>query len=179
MTACVKSANSTTVTRNGKSGGTIMYRLLHCLLATALLVIAASSSAFAQKLPPVGSPIPLPIPSYWVSDRGAQLKIYAGDDKHFDGGVDQHFKAVLNSPHAPPGCQYQTFEAPGEFFFPQIAFGVEWKNWTRDCRSRTIWEGVLVRHNRLWTSWSVMAEKADGSFGRVKASGNETFRLQP
>jgi hypothetical protein len=156
-----------------------MSRFMYRFIAAALFVIAASSSGSAQKLPPVGTPIPLPIPSYWVSDRGSQLKIYTSDDKAFMGETDQHFKAVLNSPHAPPGCEYQTFEAQGEFFFPQIALGVDWKNLSQDCRSQTIWEGVLVHHNRLWTSWSVMAKKADGSFGRVKASGNETFRLQP
>ena len=157
-----------------------MYRLL----ASALLVIAASCNASAQQLPPgfphVGSPIPLPVPSFWISDRGAQLKIYASDDQPVMGQVDQHFKAVLNSPHAPPGCQYQTFETSvGEFFFPQIAMGVTWKNWNQDCHMQTIWEGVLVHHNSLWTSWSVTKQKADGSFGRIRASGNETFHLQP
>jgi hypothetical protein len=184
ITACAKTDEGTTMTRRDKpanSGGSIMYRFLYGLVAAGLFVVAASTSASAQKLPHVGSPIPLPVPSFWISDRGAQLKIYASDDKPFMGEVDQHFKAVLNSPHAPPGCQYQTFEgeAGGEFFFPQIAFGVQWKNWTQDCHSQTIWEGVLVNHNRLWTSWSTTTLKADGSFGRTKASGNETFRLQP
>jgi hypothetical protein len=152
---------------------------MHRFITAALFVIAASVSASAQKLPPVGTPIPLPVPSYWVSDRGAQLKIYASDDKALMGEIDQHFKAVLNSPHAPPGCEYQTFEAPGEFFFPQIAFSVAWKNWSQDCPGQTIWEGVLVRHHSLWTSWSFMREGADGTLHNTKWGGNETFRLQP
>ena|ERR1700733_9631105 len=152
-----------------------MYRLITAVL----LVIAASSNASAQKMPPVGTPIPLPVPSYWVSDRGAQLKIYASDDKDFMGEVDQHYKAVFNSPHAPPGCEYQTFEAPGEFVFPQIAFGVEWKNLTQDCHGRTIWDGILVRHNQLWTNWVFLREGADGTLHNTKWGGNEIFRLQP
>jgi hypothetical protein len=156
-----------------------MYRFVCRLLAAATLVIAASASASAQKLPHVGSPIPLPVPSYWISDRGAQLKIYASDDKSFGGGIDQHFRAVLNSPHAPPGCQYQTFEAPGEFYFPQIAFGVEWRNWTQDCHAQTIWNGILIHHNTLWTSWGVLRKDANGMVRPTKIGGNETFRLQP
>jgi hypothetical protein len=152
-----------------------MYRRI----AAALFVIAATSNASAQKLPNVGTPIPLPAPSYWVSDHGAQLKIYASDDKGFMGEVDQHYKAVFNSPHAPPGCEYQTFEAPGEFVFPQIAFGVEWKNLTEDCHGRTLWDGILVHHNRLWTNWVFLREGADGTLHNTKWGGNEIFRLQP
>jgi len=53
----------------------------------------------------------LPVPSYWVN--GSQLKFYA---------IDEHgnFSGVFVSPSAPPSCQYQTFEAHGGFFFPQI-----------------------------------------------------------
>jgi hypothetical protein len=167
----------------GKLGGSIMQRFMDCLLAAALFVtaavMAAGTAASAQKLPNVGSPIPLPIPSYWISDHGTQLKIYASDDKTVDGQIDQHYRAVLNSPHAPPGCQYQTFEAPGEFFFPQIAFAVEWKNWTQDCHGRTIWNGILVHHDTLWTGWSFMKEDAHGELHNTKFNGGEKFHLQP
>lgn len=112
------------------------------------------------------------MPSYWVSDHGSQLKFYA---------IDEHgnFSGVFVSPSAPPGCQYQTFEAHGEFFFPQIAIAVEWKNWTQDCHGRTLWAGILVHGHKLKTEWSFMAETPDGTLHNTKRWGFETFRLQP
>jgi hypothetical protein len=155
-----------------------MYRLM-CGLLAALFVIAAGQNASAQKLPHVGSPIPLPVPSYWIGDHGTQLKIYASDDKSFGGGIDQHFKAVLNSPHSPPGCQYQTLEAAGEFYFPQIAMASEWSNWIQDCHAQTLWSGILVHHNALWTNWAVMRKDANGTVHPTRFGGVEKFRLQP
>ena len=145
-----------------------MYRLI----AAALLVIAASSSASAQNLPDVGPPVPLPVPSYWVGNHGSQLKFYA---------IDEHgnFSGVFVSPNAPPGCQDQTFEARGGFFFPQIAIAVEWKNWTQDCHGRTLLDGILVHGHKLSTEWSFMTETPDGTLHNTKHWGLETFRLQP
>lgn len=155
--------------------GEVMYRLAVALL----FVIAAAFSARAQGLPNVTLG-PLPVPSYWVSDRGSQLKLYAFDAKPVPGTQGHgYFKGVLSSAAAPPGCQYQTFEVQGgEYFIPQIAFAVTWKNLVRDCGAQTAWVGVL-NGRTLQLEWSLSKRKANGGLVPTKHGGIESFKQMP
>ncbi len=108
-----------------------MYRLV----VASLLVVAGAFGAQAQ------SPFSpqqmqklmaqqLPVASFWVSNRGTQLKLYAYNGQPVADTPNVHgfFSGVVSSVSAPAGCQYQTFELlpKAEYLAPQLAFGVAW-----------------------------------------------------
>jgi hypothetical protein len=163
-----------------------MYRLAIALS----LVVAAASGAAAMDVPGLGPGLPnvklgpLPVPSYWISNRGSQLKLYnyvgqtvADTPTGFTYGK---FSGVINSTSAPDGCQYQTFELlPGAAYAePEVAFGVTWKNLSADCHAQTVWDGIL-NGDKLQLERMDSRRTASGKVIRSKRVVIEIFQKQP
>jgi hypothetical protein len=154
-----------------------MYRA--AIVALFAVVAGFATPVQSQPLPNVKLG-PLPVPSYWVSDHGSQLKLYSYDAKPIAGIPDHgYFNGVIsNTAAAPPGCQYGTFEVKGEYVEPQYFMGVKWKNLTQDCGTQTAWVGIL-NGQTLQLEWMLSKTKANGGVGRTLKNGFETFKQQP
>jgi Avidin family len=129
------------------------------LFAALLLVVATSVSAFAESLP---------VPSYWLNQRGSEMKLYAIDGDHFHGVFINHAAGFA--------CQYTPYELAGRTSGRHVAFAVVWKNWAQDCRSKSVWHGRLVGHT-IWTRWKLFIHHDSGAISVVR--GRDNFQLQP
>jgi len=109
----------------------------------ALLVFTgASVSAFAQSLP---------VPSYWLNQRGSELKVYPTTPPSpgsFDGVYLNHaagFKCQA-SPTNPP------YHVTGRIHGTHVTFKVIWNNGVEDCKSTTLWRGRVIGRT-MTTHW--------------------------
>jgi Avidin family len=117
-------------------------------VATIALLAAATIAAFAQSLP---------VPSYWLNQRGSEMKLYAIDPQGNFLGV------YIN--HAPGfACQGTPFPLSGHAIGALVTFTVVWTNPWQDCHSRTIWRGV-VSGTSLPTKWLLLAPHSPPLFG--------------
>jgi hypothetical protein len=105
-----------------------------------LLSACVSVSAFAQNLP---------IPSFWLNQRGSELKLYpATQPGSFDGVYLNHasgFKCQA-SPTNPP------YHVTGHSHGARVTFKVVWNNGVENCESTTIWHG-RVTGRMMKTHW--------------------------
>src|SRR5271163_1598080 len=131
------------------------------LVIAFLVLVATSVSAFAQGLP---------IPSYWLNQRGSEMKLYAMEPNGTFTGVYINHAAGF-------ACQNIPYNLAGRAWadhsgHENVLFGVVWTNWAQDCHSKTLWRGHLVGHT-LWTEWILI--DATGHVLR----GRDAFQLQP
>ncbi|MGA7233844.1 MAG: avidin/streptavidin family protein [Xanthobacteraceae bacterium] len=113
-------------------------------LVTALvLIVATSVGAFAQSLP---------VPSYWLNQRGSEMKLYAitpsGD-----------FTGVYFNKAAGFQCQYGPsnpvpYTVNGHARGNSVIFNVVWNNGIVNCNSKTVWFGTL-QGRTLTTKWTL------------------------
>ena len=123
--------------------------------ATALLV-AATFAAFAQSLP---------VPSYWLNQRGSEMKLYSIDAQgNFIGVYINHAQGF--------GCQGTPFPLSGRATGANVTFKVVWQNAWQNCHSTTIWGG-LVNGRLLPTEWVLAAPPSPPRFGK------DLFTQQP
>jgi len=129
-------------------------------VVTALIfVVATSVSAFAQSLP---------VPSYWLNQRGSEMKLYTitptGD---FTGLYWNHaagFKCQ-NTPINPP------YTVTGHASGTSVTFAVVWNNGVQNCNSKTVWRGQL-NGKTLSTKWILTGN------GMPPITGTDIFQQQ-
>jgi hypothetical protein len=97
------------------------------LVTALLIVVATSASAFAQSLP---------VPSYWRSQRGSEMKIYTIDAQ----GI---FKGIFVKHDGGLTCENTPFNLAGRAKGNHVAFTVVWINFAQNCNSQTFWHGRL------------------------------------
>jgi Avidin family len=123
--------------------------------ATALLV-AATIAAFAQSLP---------VPSYWLNQRGSEMKLYSIDPQgNFLGIYINHAQGFA--------CQGTPFALTGRATGANVTFRVVWQNAWQNCHSTTVWAG-RVNGRSLPTDWVLSAPPSPPLFGK------DLFTLQP
>ena len=130
------------------------------LFSALLLVVATTLSASAQSLP---------VPSYWLNQRGSEMKLYSVDA----GG---NFKGVYINHAAGFQCQNTPYDLWGHSVGNRVKFKVVWQNWAADCHSKTIWRGRLIGPT-LATWWLLVVYNPDGSVSKLR--GTDVFHLQP
>ncbi len=107
-----------------------------------LVFAGASVSAFAQSLP---------IPSYWLNQRGSEMKLYPVNPPSpgsFTGVYLNHaagFK-IQSSPTNPP------YSVTGHASSANVTFTVVWNNGVQNCNSTTVWHGH-VNGRTMKTHW--------------------------
>ncbi len=133
-----------------------MYRLVAALF----LLTAATVSATAQNLP---------VPSYWLNQRGSEMKLYNIDAQGKFLGV------FIN--HAPGSrCQNTIYDLEGRAWRDRVGFRVVWKNWVKDCKSTTVWHGRVSGHT-IWTWWVLYVPRGSNMIPVFR--GSDVFQLQP
>jgi len=130
-----------------------MYRLFTALL----LLVAATTTTFAQSL--------LPVPSYWTNQRGSEMKIY-------DIDAQGNFKGVFINHAQGFACQNTPFDLTGKSIGPYVKFIVAWKNAFADCHSTTVWRGTVIDNAKMPTRWVLYS-----AGGRLR--GVDLFTRQP
>jgi len=129
-----------------------MYRLMAALF----LLLAATLAASAQNLV---------IPSYWLNQRGSEMKLYSW-------GADGTFKGVYINHAAGFACQNTPYDLWGRAIGSHIKFMVIWTNWAADCKSKTVWQG-RVRGGTIATRWILTGH----DFPPLR--GTDIFQQQP
>jgi hypothetical protein len=115
-----------------------MYRFILALF----LFTGASATAFAQSLP---------VPSYWLNQRGSELKLYPAippSPGNFDGVYLNHaagFQCQASLTNPP-------YRVTGRTHGAYVTFKVVWNNGVVNCNSTTIWRGYVVGRT-LTTRW--------------------------
>ncbi len=79
----------------------------------------------------------LPIPSYWKTGRGAEMKL-------FSLSPDGTFTGIYISHAADFQCQNTPYDLVGRVIGNEVRFSVVWTNWAADCKSQTVWEGRIA-----------------------------------
>ncbi len=133
-----------------------MYRLVAALF----LLTAATVSATAQNLP---------VPSYWLNQRGSQMKLYNID-------AQGKFLGVFINHAAGSRCQNTTYDLEGRAWRDRVGFRVVWKNWVNDCKSTTVWHGRVSGHT-IWTWWVLYVPRGNNMIPVFR--GSDVFQLQP
>ena len=119
-----------------------MVRFILAFLLFAGVSTGLSISAFAQNLP---------VPSYWLNQRGSELKLYPKTPPspvRFDGVYLNHaagFKCQA-SPTNPP------YHVSGRTYGAYVTFKVVWNNGVQNCNSTTIWRGRVIGRT-MTTHW--------------------------
>ena len=126
-----------------------MYRLVLALT----LLVAATVSASAQGLP---------VPSYWLNQRGSEMKLYAINPQGTFQGVFINHAAGFS-------CQGKPYSLTGHEWGHRVVFGV---NFT-DCNSRTVWFGRVLG-NTIRTRWVLYVSNP---FHVIR--GYDVFTLRP
>jgi len=128
-----------------------------------LMLAGANVSAFAQSLP---------VPSYWLNQRGSELKLYPTSPPspdNFDGVYLNHatgFKCQA-SPTNPP------YHVTGHMHGTKVTFKVVWNNGVEDCKSTTIWHGRVVGRT-MKTHWILFGPQISPPL-----RGVDIFQQQP
>jgi hypothetical protein len=130
------------------------------IVAALIFVIVTSSVALADGLP---------IPSYWLNQRGSEMKLFSSDAQGNFGGVFINHAAGF-------ACQNTPYDLGGHIWGDRVKFVVVWKNFAADCHSKTIWRGWLIG-NTLHTRWVLISDNPDGTI--TKLHGFDVFQLQP
>jgi len=133
-----------------------MYRLITALF----VLVAVTVSASAQSLP---------VPSYWLNQRGSEVKLYNID-------AQGHFLGVFINHAAGFACQNTPYELRGHTWGDHVKFAVLWKNWAQDCKSMSVWHGRLIGHT-IWTRWVLYTKNINGTISILR--GKDNFQLQP
>lgn len=133
-----------------------MYRLLAALS----FLIAATLTASAHGLP---------VPSYWLNQRGSEMKLYQMDAGGTVRGVYINHAAGFQ-------CQNTPYELWGHTIGHHVEFAVVWKNWAADCHSKTVWHGRLIG-NTLRTWWVLISYNPNGTVSKLR--GTDIFQQQP
>jgi avidin family protein len=140
-------------------GGAAMLRFVFAFFVFA----GTSASAFAQTLP---------VPSYWLNQRGSELKIFATtppSSTNFAGVYLNHaagFKCQA-SPTNPP------YAVTGHTHASRVTFTVVWNNGVQNCKTTTIWRGHATGKT-LTTHWVLF-----GPGISQPMKGADVFQLQP
>jgi hypothetical protein len=125
-------------------------------VAVIALLAAATITAFAQSLP---------VPSYWLNQRGSEMKLYSIDPQgNFVGVYINHAQGF--------DCQGTPFPLSGHARGATVTFTVVWTNPWQDCRSTTIWHGV-VQGRSMPTKWVLLAPPKPPLYG------TDIFTQQP
>jgi hypothetical protein len=98
------------------------------LVTALLIVVATSASAFAQSLP---------VPSYWRSQRGSEMKIFTIDAQ----GI---FKGIFVKHDGGLTCENTPFNLAGRAKGNRVQFIVVWINFAQNCNSQTFWHGHIA-----------------------------------
>jgi Avidin family len=128
-------------------------------LVTALLIVVATSvSAFAQSFP---------VPSYWINQRGSEMKIFWISAQ----GI---FRGVYINHASGFACQGTPYDLTGIVRGNHIAFTVVWNNFVQNCNSETFWHGH-IEGKTIRTRWVLYTQ------GKVPVTlrGTDIFQLQP
>ena len=133
-----------------------MYRLVAALF----LLTAATVSATAQSLP---------VPSYWLNQRGSEMKLYNID-------AQGKFLGVFINHDAGFSCQNTTYDLEGRAWRDRVGFAVVWNNWVKDCKSTTVWHGRVSGHT-IWTWWVLYVPRGNNMIPVFR--GSDVFQLQP
>jgi hypothetical protein len=121
------------------------------------LFAGTSVGAFAQSLP---------VPSYWLNQRGSEMKLYAmGPQGNFTGVYINHAAGF--------SCQGTPFNLVGRTAGHRLWFVVVWKNATQDCRSTTYWHGRLYGRT-IHSRWLLV-----GAGIHPPLRGTDVFQQQP
>jgi Avidin family len=128
------------------------------LVTALLIVVAMSASAFAQSLP---------VPSYWRSQRGSEMKIYTVDAQ----GI---FKGIFVQHDGGLTCENTPYNLAGREKGNHVEFTVVWINFVENCNSQTFWHGH-IEGKTIRTRWVLYSQ------GKVplSLSGTDIFQLQP
>jgi hypothetical protein len=123
---------------------------------TIALLVAATIAACAQSLP---------VPSYWLNQRGSEMKLYTIDGQgNFVGVYINHAQGFA--------CQGTPFPLAGHASGAKVTFTVVWTNPWQNCHSTTIWHGI-VNGRSLPTKWVLVAPPSPPLFG------TDLFTQQP
>jgi len=133
-----------------------MYRLVAALF----LLTAATVSATAQNLP---------VPSYWLNQRGSEMKLYNID-------AQGKFLGVFINHAAGFSCQNTPYDLEGRAWRNQVGFRVVWKNWVEDCKSMAVWHGRVSGH-AIRTRWVLYVPRGNNLIPVLH--GRDVFQLQP
>jgi Avidin family len=105
-------------------------------VAAIALLAAGTIAVFAQSLP---------VPSYWLNQRGSEMKLYSIDPQgNFVGVYINHAQGFA--------CQGTPFDLHGRASGKNVTFTVVWQNQWQNCHSRTVWSG-FVSGNIIPTNW--------------------------
>lgn len=126
-----------------------MYRLVLALT----LVVAATVGASAQGLP---------VPSYWLNQRGSEMKLYAIDHQGTFQGVFINHAAGFR-------CQGKPYGLAGHEWGHRVVFTVDFA----DCHSKTVWFGRVLG-DTIRTRWVLYVSHPVGVI-----RGRDVFTLQP
>ena len=139
-----------------------MYRLVVALF----LLTVATVSATAQNLP---------VPSYWLNQRGSEMKLYNIDAQgKFLGVFINH--AAGSSCQNTPYDQNIPYDLEGRAWRDRVGFAVVWNNWVKDCKSTTVWHGRVSGHT-IWTWWVLYVPRGNNMIPVFR--GSDVFQLQP
>lgn len=125
-------------------------------LVTALLFVVASSvGVLAQSLP---------VPSYWLNQRGSEMKLYSINPQGMFNGVYINHASGF-------GCQGTPFAVNGQAVGNRVTFTVIWNNGIQNCNSKTVWRGTVVGR-RINTQWILYTPQG-------QQTGTDIFLQQP
>jgi hypothetical protein len=126
-----------------------MYRLFLALT----LLVAAAVSASAQGLP---------VPSYWLNQRGSEMKLYAINPEGTFQGVFINHSSGFN-------CQGRPYALTGHEWGHRVVFAVDFP----DCNAKAVWFGRVLG-NTIRTRWVL---HVSDPFHVIR--GYDLFTLQP
>jgi opacity protein-like surface antigen len=101
-----------------------------------VFVVVTSVSALAQALP---------VPSYWLNQRGSEMKLFNIDPL----GV---FRGVYINHAQGFACQNTPFALNGRVTGNSVVFTVVWNSGIQDCNSKTVWQGTVTGRT-ISTHW--------------------------
>jgi hypothetical protein len=125
-----------------------MYRFVTALL----LFIAATVGASAQSLP---------VPSFWMNQRGSYMNLYTMDPQGNFTGVYMNNAEGFKCRYSPSNPPYKV---TGQAHGANVTFTVVWNNGVQDCNSTTVWRGHVIGQT-MPTSWVLYGPGIQPQYG--------------